>query len=78
MEALPPAIALLPDQSPDAVQLAILDPVTVQVSVGFTTFTTPIVGDAVKVTTGGGTTEVTSTVADTGALLPPAFAHTSV
>jgi hypothetical protein len=78
IEALPPAIALLPLQSPDAVQLAIFEPVTVQVSVGFTTFTTPIVGDAVRVTTGGGTTEVTSTVAETGTLLPPAFTHVSV
>jgi hypothetical protein len=61
---LVPDVALAPDQSPLAVQL-VGEFVTVHVSEGFTTFTVPLVGFAVIVTTGtGAALTVTCIVSD--------------
>jgi hypothetical protein len=68
---------LEPVQLFDAVQL-VGELAVVQVSVGVTTFTAPLVGLAVRVITGATTAALTTTVAETGTLLPPAFEQVSV
>jgi len=74
---LPPATAFAPDQLFDAVQL-VGEFVVVHVRIGFTTFTAPLVGEAINVMTGATTDAFTVTVALTDALVPPAFVQVSV